>query len=347
MASPAVPVMSLRVTELQVDPEIQPRVSLSMSTIDDYSTLYAEAEEGEPLPPLDVFQMAGHYYVTDGFHRLEAAKLVKRKTLLCCVYEGTRQEAMRHAARANLRRGLPYTPRDRELILERFLSDPEMQELPDRALAAELGMSHMTVNRARHRRAALSTLHAEWEALQPAATSDTARIASLLELDPTTVSHARISQDERRAIVPRLARMMSDQGMSAPDAKAALRRSMERSAEQHVWERERRKQARQQQAQQEQEQQQRWEETWARQHQQAAEWQRTAPARELIESLTQLVQMCREERYPMAECIACLTPSERRDVATLLKEAETGLAHLTQALNAPRPKASRTQTTTS
>jgi uncharacterized ParB-like nuclease family protein len=112
MASPSLPEpVALPLADLQTDPDIQPRVDLHWTTWHDYATLYADAEAGEePLPPLDVFQIAGGYYVADGFHRLAAARHVKRATLLCHVYQGTRQEAMRHGARANLRRGLPYTP---------------------------------------------------------------------------------------------------------------------------------------------------------------------------------------------------------------------------------------------
>jgi hypothetical protein len=157
-----------------------------------------------------------------------------------------------------------------------------------------------------------------------------------LDLDPTTARQANLGQYDRALIVPRLARMMTDQGLTAPDAKAELRRQVERTATQEVRARDQRKQeARERQAQR-----QRWEEQLS--HEQA-EWQRTAPARALLQSLTQVVQVCREDDYPVAECLAGLTASQRRQVAALLTEAQAGLERVTQALHAPRPKAPRPQ----
>src|SRR5262245_15391604 len=101
--------VALAVADLQVDAAIQPRTTLTYSVIEEYATLYAEAEDHEPLPPLEVFELEGAYYLADGFHRAEAAKKAQRPTVLCRVYQGTRHDAIRHAALANIKRGLPYS----------------------------------------------------------------------------------------------------------------------------------------------------------------------------------------------------------------------------------------------
>src|SRR5215831_1533257 len=160
-APPAAPdpstptVQTLAIRTIHVRDEIQPRFYLNNMVIDEYATLYAEVDGTEPLPPIDVFAVGKQYYVSDGFHRLEAAKAAKRTELVCRVYQGSLQAAMRHGALANLRRGMVYSQQDRQRVLERFLADPEMSQRSNRDLGQLLGLSHVTVGRARQRLTAL------------------------------------------------------------------------------------------------------------------------------------------------------------------------------------------------
>src|SRR5206468_8814121 len=86
---------TLAIADLHADERIQPREQLSRKTIDDYTTFYREADPSEsPLPPLEVFQVEGCYYVADGFHRLEAAKPAGYTHVECLVYQGTLRDAM-------------------------------------------------------------------------------------------------------------------------------------------------------------------------------------------------------------------------------------------------------------
>ena len=151
-AAPTAPytLMTLACSALQVDTGIQPRLALDSQVVTKYATLYEEDEEGQTtLPPLDVFQVEGAYYVADGFHRLAAALQASRDTVPCQVYTGTRRDAMVHAVFANVRRGLDYSYGDKQQILERLLADPEIAARGDRSLAQDLGVSHMTVWRTR------------------------------------------------------------------------------------------------------------------------------------------------------------------------------------------------------
>ena len=149
---------TLTLRSIHVLDDIQPRSDLNNQVVEEYATLYREAEGDDPLPPIDVFQVQGQHYVSDGFHRLEAATRAKRKALACHVYAGSQQEAMRHGAFANLKRGLAYSHGDRQRILERLLQDPDVSQRSDRAMARDLGISHVTVGRARHRLAVEATL---------------------------------------------------------------------------------------------------------------------------------------------------------------------------------------------
>jgi hypothetical protein len=213
------------------------------------------------------------------------------------------------------------------------LSDPEMQHLSDRALAAELGMSHMTVHRARRRRAALETLTAQVEAF--AAASPTQAAATLLEMDPATVRTAHAYRGSTgEALVPRLARLMSDRGLTEAEAKVEVREMLEREAQWGAQERARRKQA----AQELKAQRQQWEEQTRRQQE---HWQRTRYGQALLQALERFVEACDDEDASMAERVAVLTPRERSTVAELCTQAAAGLEQIRTALQAPRPKASR------
>jgi uncharacterized ParB-like nuclease family protein len=222
-ASSPAPV-ALAVADLQVDAAIQPRATLTASVIDEYATLYAEADDHEPLPPLDVFQVEGVYYLADGFHRAAAATHAQRPTVLCRVYQGTRQDAIRHAALANLKRGLPYAFDDRTRVLERLLQDPEMGQRSDRQLAADLGLSHMTVYRARSRLAHIATLTQEVAAQPITATAPAAQqreqLAAFLAVPVEQVAlAAKRGLAESAEVVRDIARSMADHGQPAEEAK--------------------------------------------------------------------------------------------------------------------------------
>jgi hypothetical protein len=224
-ASPPAPV-ALAVADLHVDADIQPRLTLTEGVIEEYAILYAEADDHEPLPPLDVFALDGVYYLADGFHRAAAAQRAQRPTVLCRVYQGTRQDAIRHGALANLKRGLPYSHGDRAHVLERLLQDPEVGQRSDRQLALDLGLSHMTVNRARHRLAHIAALTQELDAQPTTAKAPAARrheqLATFLDLPVEQVAllakHRAVDSPEE--VIRDIARDMADRGRSARQAKA-------------------------------------------------------------------------------------------------------------------------------
>jgi phage terminase small subunit/uncharacterized ParB-like nuclease family protein len=223
-ASSPAPV-ALAVADLQVDAAIQPRASLTPNVITEYATLYAEADDHEPLPPLDVFELDGGYYVSDGFHRVAAAQRVHRPAVLCRVYQGTKQDAIRHAALANLKRGLPYNATDRTQVLERLLHDPVVRQRSDRQLAAEMGLSHMTVYRARQRLVHIATLTQELTAQPTTATTPAARrheqLATFLDLPVEQVALlAKHRAVESPDVIRDIARDMADRGRNVQQAKA-------------------------------------------------------------------------------------------------------------------------------
>jgi len=80
---------------------------------------------GEHFPPIDVFRIDGTVYVADGFHRLRAARMIGRESILAEVHEGSRRDAIIFAALSNVRHGLPRTNADKRCAVQRLLDDPE------------------------------------------------------------------------------------------------------------------------------------------------------------------------------------------------------------------------------
>jgi len=214
---------TLSLDQIHVQEGIQPRITLDPSVVQEYATLYAEAEDEDPLPPLDVFLIEETYYVADGFHRLAAAKQAQRTELVCHVYTGTHPEAMRHAAFANLRRGLAYSQHDRQRILERLLQDLDVSQRSNRDLAQVLGLSHVTVGRARQRLAHIATLTEDLEAQPTTATTPTARqqeqLAAFLDMPVAEIAVlAKHHQADSATVVRDIARTMADRGQSVQEA---------------------------------------------------------------------------------------------------------------------------------
>jgi hypothetical protein len=121
-----------------------------------------------------------HYYVADGFHRLEAARRAGRETIRCRVHQGSKRDAMVFACFANVRRGLRYQPGDVRRILERLLADPEFAQRGDKQLADELGFSKTYVWSIRQRVQDEARLKAELAQIPTTATTPQARVQEQL-----------------------------------------------------------------------------------------------------------------------------------------------------------------------
>ena len=131
---------------LRIDPALLPRLALDGEHVQRLAHAYVA---GAPLPPLLVWRTPdGDLTVLDGVHRAVAAALVGRRTVPCVALDGDRLTAARAAARANRRHGLPRSAADAWALAERWLSDPELQRLPNRRIAAQIGVAHQVVDQA-------------------------------------------------------------------------------------------------------------------------------------------------------------------------------------------------------
>jgi ParB-like nuclease domain len=93
------------------------------------------------MPPIIVFQPT--MQVIDGMHRLTAARRRHQETIAVRFFNGTVDEAFVLAVEANIKHGLPLTPKDRKAAAARILR--MFPDWSDRRIAATAGLSHHTV----------------------------------------------------------------------------------------------------------------------------------------------------------------------------------------------------------
>jgi hypothetical protein len=211
-----------------------------------------------------------------------------------------------------------------------------------------LGISHVTVNRARHRLDALAQLDQEWQAVPLTQTTDTARrreqIATFLQADPAVVDGYERTLDQPMTsarLLDRIARRMTDSDETEDAAKAAIRQSMEATVVQHEQERALRRANRpprppkltpEERAAAE-----------ADRQATAQRWQQERRAMALLETLQPVADLLEHgwthysepEPVTLGELAQALTPNERQELPALLAQAEAVIQTIRDLLAQP------------
>lgn len=113
----------LKVKQIVLDRDMQPRVSVTAEAVEDYTVAM---EAGEQFPPISVVKDGETLYCVDGWHRVMAAKALKAKTIAAIVTDGNRMDAIWLAAQANLRHGVRRTNADkRRAVALALLARPD------------------------------------------------------------------------------------------------------------------------------------------------------------------------------------------------------------------------------
>jgi hypothetical protein len=132
------------------DIELQVRKDgIDMDIVRDYTS--GLEDPMDDLPPLAVFTEATEWnenaelVLADGFHRIEAYRVMKRNLVPVSVFRGNRQNAIIFAIEANAKHGKPLTREDREFNIQRLLSSPATKNWSVRKIAEVVGVSKSTV----------------------------------------------------------------------------------------------------------------------------------------------------------------------------------------------------------
>ena len=134
---------NLNIDLIITDRGTQSRVEINEPTVAEYAQAVLD---GDKFPPIIVFHDGTDYFLADGFHRYFAHLRAKRVSIFCDVRRGTARDAKRFGFGANNKNGLRPTIADRRKAVTEMLEDLEWQDLSDREIARECGVSHTFVS---------------------------------------------------------------------------------------------------------------------------------------------------------------------------------------------------------
>lgn len=143
---------SILLTDLTIDPEVQPREQLDEERIEDFAHAM---DDGAVFPPICTFYDGATTWLSDGFHRVGARRRTQYDHITAVIREGTREDAILHAIKANSIHGKPLTRAEKRHAIEVVLRlHPEWS---DNRIADEVAASHHTVASTRE------ALQATWQ----------------------------------------------------------------------------------------------------------------------------------------------------------------------------------------
>jgi hypothetical protein len=132
--------------QIRADTKAQPRTSLMIDTIDNYTERMAEGDE---FPPLTVFFDGSVYWLADGFHRYHSAVGCGLAEFACEVREGGLRDAILYSVGANAAHGLQRTNEDKRRAVMKLLNDTQWSHWSDREIARRCWVSHEFVRKLR------------------------------------------------------------------------------------------------------------------------------------------------------------------------------------------------------
>lgn len=138
-------VKKIELTRIRMDGGTQVRAGLSHSLVSEYAELMRDKDKRGEFPPVKVVYDGTDYWLADGFHRVEAAKAAKWKSVGCEILEGSKRDAILVGAESNRCHGARMTNADKKSLACRLLEDAEWSQWSNRKLADLCGASEAFV----------------------------------------------------------------------------------------------------------------------------------------------------------------------------------------------------------
>lgn len=139
------PIENVPLDCIRAESGINPRAGgCDTLTVEEYTVAW---ESGAEFPPLVVYRDDdGTTWLSEGFHRFEAAKLAEGiEAVPCIVRVGGRREALLNAVGSNATHGRRRTNEDKRRAVELLLDDPEWAKKSDRWIAERCAVSNHLV----------------------------------------------------------------------------------------------------------------------------------------------------------------------------------------------------------
>lgn len=135
--------MLVKLADITVDHSIQCRVQMSEETIQEY---LEKTERGIRLPPVIAYkEPSGKLWLADGFHRVEAFRLLKKTEIEADVRHGGKEGASEFALGANETNGLHRTKADKANAVKKAIE--KWPNLSGRAIADKCNVAESMVRR--------------------------------------------------------------------------------------------------------------------------------------------------------------------------------------------------------
>lgn len=131
---------SILLADLTIDPEVQPREQIDEERIEDFARAM---DDGAVFPPICTFYDGATTWLSDGFHRVGARRRTQYDHITAVIREGTREDAILHAIKANSIHGKPLTRAEKRHAIEVVLR--LHAEWSDNRIADEVAASHHLV----------------------------------------------------------------------------------------------------------------------------------------------------------------------------------------------------------
>ncbi|MUG96080.1 hypothetical protein F7734_28550 [Scytonema sp. UIC 10036] len=144
----------LEISLIHADSTTQSRVQLNQKLIDEYSEAITK---GINFPPLTVFYDGTHYWLADGFHRLEATKKTAASTIAVDIRQGTQRDAILYSVSANAAHGLRRSNSDKRRAVLKLLSDPEWSQWSNNEVAKQCCVAEGLVRKLKSELSSYST----------------------------------------------------------------------------------------------------------------------------------------------------------------------------------------------
>lgn len=138
----------IEINKIRTNGGTQSRATMDNETVSEYVEVWKG--EGGSFPDVTLYYDGSDYWLADGFHRVESAKLAGRTTINSEVLQGTLRDAVLHSAGANSRHGLKRTNADKRRAALVLLNDDEWSKWSDRAIADKVGVSNRFVSTLRN-----------------------------------------------------------------------------------------------------------------------------------------------------------------------------------------------------
>jgi hypothetical protein len=134
----------LELHELEHDTATQSRAAIDPDTVERYGELM---RDGHKFDPIIVFYDGVRYWRADGWHRSAGAEWAGKKSIACLIYQGSKEDAILYACRANSQHGKTMTNADKRKCVELVLK--LKGDWSDRAIADHVGVTHPFVAKVR------------------------------------------------------------------------------------------------------------------------------------------------------------------------------------------------------